>query len=113
METLAGELSVKEACEQLGISPSQFANLRAQAIQSLVDGLEPKAAGRPRRASVISERELETRQRLADLERENRLLRTQLEVVAIRTEDRRSKSDRPAAKRPASPRSDAAGGAVS
>jgi hypothetical protein len=107
-------MSVREACEQLGIGPTQFANLRTQALEGLVDSLGPKPAGRRARVRVASPRELELMQRLADLERENRLLQAQVEVAGLRRqrEATRSKSVSPTASRPASPRTDAAGGAV-
>ena len=120
LKTITGELSVREACEQLGIGPTQFANLRKQGLESLVDGLRPAPAGRRARARVVSEREVELTQRNAELERENRLLKAHVEVAGLRRSQEipRSKSGaaavpRPAAPRPASPpTSDAAGGAV-
>jgi hypothetical protein len=107
-------MSVREACEQLGIGPTQFANLRTQALEGLVDRLGPKPAGRRPRAQVVSERELALRQRIADLEREARLLRAQVEVAGLRRsqEKPRSKSVGAPTPRPASPRADAAGAAL-
>jgi transposase-like protein len=113
LQTIHGELSVKEACEQLGIGPTQFANLRLQALQGMVDSIQPQPAGRPPRAHVATAHELELQQRLAELERENRVLKAQVEVSSLRRQQAvRSKSDSPAAKRPAPPRPNAAGGAV-
>jgi len=113
LATIAGERSVKEACEELGISPSQFANLRTEAIQGLVSALEPRPAGRPPRATAESTSELELKQRNTELEHQNRLLRTQAELSLLHKRQAvRSKRGGPTTPRPASPRSDAADGAV-
>lgn len=114
LKTITGEMSVREACEELGVGPTQFANLRTQALEGLVDRLEPKPAGRQTRAQVASPREVELAQRLADLERENRLLRAQAEVAGLRRrqEAKHSKSVGATTSRSPAPRTDAAGGAV-
>lgn len=100
-------MSVHEACEQIGVRPTQFANVRLQALQSMVSGMQPKPVGRRAHLPVVSERERALEQRVAELERENHLLRAQVEVAALRRE---------AVLRPksgdATSRSDAAGGAV-
>lgn len=92
--TISGELSVKAACEQMGIKATQFANLRRQALEGLMAGIQPRPVGRPRRARVVTEHELDLQLRVADLERENQLLRAQAEVAALRRqrETYRSKS---------------------
>lgn len=84
LKTITGEMSVKEACEELGVGPTQFANLRTQFLRFGTEGLGPKPAGRRPRARVVSERELELMQQNADLEHENRLLRAQVETAALR-----------------------------
>ena len=114
LKTISGEMSVKEACEQLGIGPTQFANLRTRALEGLVDRLGPQPAGRRPRVQVASPREVELMQRNADLERENRLLRAQAEVASLRRDQEatRSKSVGTTVPRPPAPRADAAGGAV-
>lgn len=114
LKTITGEMSVREACEELGVGPTQFANLRTQALEGLVDSLGPKPAGRRPRAQVASSREVELAQRLADLERENQLLRVQVEVASLRRsrEIKPSKSVGATTSRSAAPRTDAAGGAI-
>jgi transposase-like protein len=114
LKTITGELSVREACEQLGIGPTQFANLRTRALEGLVDSLQPMPAGRRSRPQATPPREVELAQRVADLERENRLLKAQVEVAALRRNQEaiRPKSGGATTSRSASPRSDAAGGAV-
>ena len=61
MQTLSGELSVNEACKQLGIGRTAFHKLRAQALSGALEGLEPKKTGRPPQAKppIRTEAELE------------------------------------------------------
>jgi hypothetical protein len=47
LDTLSGELSVDEACAKLGIKKTAFHELRKRVLQTAVNDLEPKAAGRP------------------------------------------------------------------
>jgi transposase-like protein len=119
LKTITGELSVREACERIGVGPTQFANLRVQFLRFGAEGLKAKPAGRRPRPRVVSERELELMQRNAELEREIRLLKAQAEVASLRRhqESTRSKSSaaavpRPTTSRPTPPSADAAGGAV-
>ena len=114
LKTITGEMSVREACEQLGVGPTQFANLRTQALEGLVDSLGPKPAGRRPRVQVASPREVDLAQRVADLEHENRLLRAQVEVAGLRRRQEAKHSKSPGAPTPrsAAPRTDAAGGAI-
>lgn len=115
LETISGTRPVNEACELLGISPSQFANLRATFLQFGIEGLQPKPVGRPRRVPEEVQQELDAlRQQIADLEHENHVLKAQAEVSGLLRKQQavRSKSRGAAASRSAPPRTDAAGGAV-
>jgi hypothetical protein len=106
---------VNEACEVLGISPSQFANLREAALLGFLGALQPKPVGRPRRVPAEVQQELdELRQQIDGLERENHVLKVQAEVSGVlrRQQAARSKSGSAAAPRTPPPRTDAAGGAV-
>jgi transposase-like protein len=70
LQTLSGQLRVQEAAALLGITPQRFHVLRQEAVQGLVDQLEPRPLGRPHKPpSTVSELETE----LARLERERRL----------------------------------------
>ncbi|MFN8827788.1 MAG: helix-turn-helix domain-containing protein, partial [Planctomycetota bacterium] len=40
-------MSVADACKELGVGPTQFANLREQMLQGALDALEPRPVGRP------------------------------------------------------------------
>ncbi|MBZ5640330.1 MAG: helix-turn-helix domain-containing protein [Acidobacteriia bacterium] len=81
LETLSGERSVESACEELGVSPSRFHELRREALQAALDGLAPGASGRPKRKGPEGDS-----QRLEALERENEDLRFELQAAFVRTE---------------------------
>ena len=49
LETIAGGMSVREACERLGIGETAFHRMRAKALGAALASLEPKALGRPPR----------------------------------------------------------------
>ncbi len=45
LRTLAGEETIAEACDRLGIGPSMFHKLRQRTLQEMVESLEPRAPG--------------------------------------------------------------------
>jgi len=47
LQTIAGELSVVDACARLNISEARFHELRGEALRAAAAFLEPKPAGRP------------------------------------------------------------------
>ena len=98
LATLSGEMLVDEAVDELDVGPTQFANLRRQALQGALDALEPKPAGRPRRSAEQSEDVQALQQRIHELEHDAQLLRSRLElaVLPLLQETRRSKSRRAA-----------------
>ena len=82
LETLSGERGIEDACAELGVSASRFHELRREALESALRGLEPGVSGRPKRAS---DSEAST-ERLAELERQNRELQLELQASYVRTE---------------------------
>jgi len=80
LETVAGERSVKEACEKLGVSEARFHVLRRQALQAALDGLAPGAPGRPRK------RDEPDSDRVRDLNQEVSELKVDLQAALVRTE---------------------------
>lgn len=58
LETVIGKVTVKEGCEILGVSPARFAELRTEALQAAILGLEPKPVGRPRRRPSEADAEI-------------------------------------------------------
>jgi transposase-like protein len=108
LATLSGEMLVDEAVDELDVGPTQFANLRRQALQGALGALGPKPVGRPARTSEYGEDEVEAlRQRIRELEHDAQLLRSRLElaVLPLLKETRRSKSRRaaPPARGPSGP----------
>src|SRR5688572_2025280 len=110
LQTVSGELSVSEACDEIGVGPTHFANLRTQALQHLLDGLQPLPVGRRPRVQPASGREVAQQQRIEELEHENAILRARLELALLlsQAEVRRSKS---AGQASATPRPPGAAGA--
>lgn len=74
LETLSGERSIPDVCEELGIQESMFHRVRSEVLQTALGRLEPRPLGRP--PLVQSPQDA----RLAKLEAE--ILRLQLEVKA-------------------------------
>ena len=48
LETISGDTTIEQACEQLHVSASRFHELRREALQAALDGLTPGASGRPK-----------------------------------------------------------------
>jgi hypothetical protein len=81
VQTLTGEVSVGEACAELGVSESQFHRLRERALAGAAEALEPRPAGRPR-APEPSVHE----QRIVELERELQQMKVSLRAAELREE---------------------------
>jgi len=78
MQTVSGELSVQDACSQLGIGATAFHKLRSRALSSALADLEPKKAGRPPKPGLDPEH--------ASLESRYFELRKELEASWLREE---------------------------
>lgn len=81
LKTMLGELTVAEACGQLGISESRFHALRNQWLQEALVLLEPRHVGRPPKHV-----ESEASRQIAQLEATLQEVQQQLEVAAVRRE---------------------------
>lgn len=53
LKTIAGELSIREACERLGISEARFYQLRTTVLEAGLSCLEPRPPGRPRQVESL------------------------------------------------------------
>lgn len=80
LQTLAGQVSVVQACRLLDISEAMFYKLRNRVLQVCLDDLEPKPLGRP--ARVVSEHE----KRVAELRAELTRREHELAAQAVRLE---------------------------
>ena len=80
LETLSGLRSLKEACEELGISEARFHQLRDGALQGALSAVEPKPAGRP--PDQLAQED----PRMAALEEEVKELRIDLRASQVREE---------------------------
>ena len=84
MQTITGELSVEDACEQLGIDRSRFWRIRDQALQWYLESFEPGRPGRPRKRDVETDKkEQDLRDRVAQLEHELRLSEARANLAGL------------------------------
>jgi hypothetical protein len=83
LQTLANELSVGEACRQLGICESRFFEQRTAWLHESIGLLEPRAAGRPRKSEpALSDAEVRAmQQRLQELETRAVVVEVQAELA--------------------------------
>ena len=79
-QTLAGDLTVEQACQALGIGRSAFNKLRSQFIENAVELLEPGTPGRKKK--IISAEQVENQRLREEIER----LKLQLEAHRLREE---------------------------
>jgi transposase-like protein len=77
LETIAGRLTVPEACQQLGIGESRFHALRKGTLQATLKTLEPRPLGRPAKPTSPEQAEVNT------LQEELRRLHAELEVAQV------------------------------
>ncbi len=77
LETITGQLTVSEACEQLGIGESRFHDLRYQTLQATLEALEPRPLGRPAKLISPEQAEIDT------LQAELRRVHADLELAQV------------------------------
>jgi hypothetical protein len=78
LATIAGRLTVPEACQQLGIGESRFHELRNQTLQATLEALEPRPLGRPAKPTSLEQPEVDA------LQAELRRLQADLELAQLR-----------------------------
>jgi hypothetical protein len=79
---IAGQVSVVDAADRLGISEAMFYKLRTRVLQLSLADLEPKPIGRPaQRPSEEAAQSAELAQRVAELERELSAQAVRLELA--------------------------------
>ena len=80
LETLSGQRSIPEVCEELGIHESMFHRVRSEVLQTALDRLEPRPLGRPPQQLLPQDL------RVAQLEAENLHLCMELKAAEVRRE---------------------------
>jgi hypothetical protein len=80
LDTLSGQRSIPEVCEELGIQESMFHRVRSEVLQTALDRLEPRPLGRPPQPQLPQDL------RTVKLEEENRHLQLELKAAAVRRE---------------------------
>jgi transposase-like protein len=80
LETLSGQRSIPEVCEELGIQESMFHRVRSEVLQTALDRLEPRPLGRPSLPASPHDA------RAAELEAKNRHLQLELKAAEVRRE---------------------------
>jgi hypothetical protein len=84
LETMQGTCGVLEACERLGVCTQRFHQLRQQAMEWALAGLEPGRPGRrPRQLSSAEEQIQALQEQIADLELELRAARARAEIALV------------------------------
>jgi transposase len=84
LETIAGQLTIAQACERLGIGEAMFHRLRTEVLEAGLECLEPKTVGRPRRVTTGEQRQLNVMaERIAELETELRMSEVREEIAQI------------------------------
>ena len=80
LNTLAGRLTIDQACRHLGVKEARFHRLRMEVLEAGLARLEPRSAGRPRQTATAEEI------RRNELEHEVAVLRSELKIAAVREE---------------------------
>jgi transposase-like protein len=80
LQTLAGQLTIVEACRRLGIGEAMFYRLRARVLEAGLAQLEPRPIGRPPRTASPEQ------QRITQLEQQLEELQTDVQLAQVREE---------------------------
>jgi hypothetical protein len=84
LETIAGRLTIEEACRQLGIEHAMFYELRTDVLKAGLARLEPRPMGRPRRPTSVADLHSEELQsRVEQLEAELKLSTVREEIARV------------------------------
>ena len=79
LATIAGSLTIAQACAELGIGRTQFHKLRWRVLDGALEGLRPRPAGRPRHQPLESPEVQQLQARIRELE-------DALKTTALRSE---------------------------
>jgi hypothetical protein len=79
LATIAGSLTIAQACAELGVGRTQFHKLRWRVLEGAVDGLQSRPRGRPRQLPLVSAEVQQLQARIRELE-------DALKTTALRSE---------------------------
>jgi hypothetical protein len=79
LATIAGSLTLAQACAELGVGRTQFHNLRWRVLDGALEGLRPRPRGRPRQQPLESPEVQQLQARIRELE-------DALKTTALRSE---------------------------
>ena len=84
LETLAGQATIEQACERLGVKEARFHRLRTDALKASLARLEPRSAGRPPQPATAEEiRRAELERHVVELESEVKLAGVREEIARV------------------------------
>ena len=84
LETIAGRLTIDEACECLAIKPAMFYRLRTEVLEAGLARLEPRPMGRPPQTMTADESQrAELQHRVEKLEAELKLSAVREEIARV------------------------------
>ncbi len=93
LRTVSGEVTIEEACTELGISRTRFYDLRQSLLEGMVEHLEPRPAGRRPEQPEVPEDVTFLKRKVAQLELELKAteVRAELNMFLPLYERKRSK----------------------
>jgi hypothetical protein len=83
VSAMAGELTVREACDQLGVGEARYFQLRDRFLMEGITGLEPRPGGRPRKEPDADAPMKALEARIARLELELKAARLREEIALV------------------------------
>ncbi len=109
LETLCGRVRLQEAAARMDISEIRFHQLRQDALQAALTGIEPGSAGRPSTKTTAAQQVQALEQALAEKEQELHAAQVREEVALIlprvaQAPPKAEKKTRPRRKRRRAPR---------
>jgi transposase-like protein len=103
LQTLSGELTITQACEQLHVSETRFHDLRKQALEGALGALAPRPAGRPVTTEPEPVEVQTLREQVKDLEFELQTARVKTELAIAMPHvlrEKQAKKKQPGRRRP-------------
>jgi hypothetical protein len=91
LATIAGQLTIGQACRRLGVCEARFHRLRSEALKASLERLEPRAAGRPpRQTSPEAVRSEDLERRIEELQADLRIAGVREEVARVLPQPRKA-----------------------